>query len=71
MSKQRIKFNGYIFVDPDVIEGDYAELDSAVIGGRVYVHKLGKIFAIVSDRPDSKQYELMRTRLIASQKNLK
>lgn len=31
MSKQRIKFNGYIFVDPDVVEGDYAELDSAVI----------------------------------------
>lgn len=68
-----IEFNGYIFVDPDVTENAYAvaDLDSSPCRRRVYVHKLGRIFATVSEKPDSSQYSLMRTRIIADQKDLR
>lgn len=67
------EFNGYIFVDPDVVENAYAvaDPDSPPCRGRVYVHKLGRLFATVSDKPDSSRYSIMRTRLVADQKDLR
>lgn len=71
--KRLTEFNGFIYVDPDVVENAYAvaDPDSPPCRGRVYVHKLGKLFATVSEKPDSSQYSLMRTRIIADQKDLR
>ena len=58
--------NGYIFVDPDVKAGKYAIADpDSGSSRRVWVHSLNNIFALVSDRPDSPRYGLMRGRLVS------
>ena len=61
------EFNGYIYIDPDVVETAYAvaDPDSSPCRRTVYVHTLNQIFATVSDTPTSPQYSLMRSRLIA------
>jgi hypothetical protein len=59
------KFNGFIFIDPEVKSSTWAIADiESGNNGRVLVHSLNKIFATVSDSKSSPKYTIMRNRLV-------
>jgi hypothetical protein len=61
--KHLTHFNGYIYVDPTLREGEWAILDAGFAEEKVYVHRLGRIFATVSLRPYSSKWDAMICRL--------